>query len=138
MARGLSGIDISLKPYDKYNTTTTRYHWGYISAANTYRIANTMGAKMVGILQDASPNTSSCVVRIAGVTKVYMNDTCAVGDFVIGNTTGSGENTTSTTYTSTSQWPLIGIANEACSATGTVIEVIMTPSPHLASAAGTL
>jgi len=139
MGRGLSGIDISLKTYDKYDTSTARYHVAYLSSANTARVMNTMGVAVIGVIQDASPNTSSCAVRLAGTTKLWMNDTCSAGDYIVSNTAGAGDMVTLSANTSTNNYPLVGIANEACAATGTIIEVIMIPgNGNMGSVVGTL
>ena len=129
MSQSKYGIDITLKAGAAYDTSTALYHVGYVSAANTWTLVNTNTCwpKFGGVLQNDPKINQAAQCRIAGTTKLYMNDTCTAGDVIICNTAGAGDDFTATTATVTSNWLFLGVANEASAATGTVIEVILRP-----------
>lgn len=79
---------------------------------------------MVGIsIQEVTDTNQSIPVQVDGIAKVYMNDTCAAGDLIAGDTSGMGKKHVDTTAGSY----VVGQALEACAATGTVIQVLIQP-----------
>ena len=78
----------------------------------------------IGITVDTVLDTTGSIpVQVDGIAKVYMNDTCAAGDLIAGNSSGQGlkhVNTTAGSY-------VIGLALEASAATATVIQVLIQP-----------
>lgn len=79
---------------------------------------------MVGITLDTVTDTTTAIpVAVAGIAKVYMNDTCAAGDLIAGDSSGYGKKHVDTTAGSY----VIGQALEASAATATVIQVLIQP-----------
>jgi hypothetical protein len=79
---------------------------------------------MVGITLDTVLDTTgSLPVRVSGIAKVYMNDTCAAGDLIAGDSSGFGKKHVDSTAGSY----VIGQALEASAATATVIQVLIQP-----------
>ena len=79
---------------------------------------------MVGITLDTVLDTTGSIpVAVTGIAKVYMNDTCAAGDLIAGNSSGQGLKHVDTTAGS----HVIGQALEASAATATVIQVLIQP-----------
>ena len=79
---------------------------------------------MVGITLDTVTDTTTAIpVAVAGIAKVYMNDTCAAGDLIAGDSSGFGKKHVDTTAGSY----VIGQALEASAATATVIQVLIQP-----------
>lgn len=79
---------------------------------------------MVGVTLDTVLDTTSALpVRVSGIAKVYMNDTCTAGDLIAGDSSGYGKKHVDTTAGSY----VVGQALEASAATGTVIQVLIQP-----------
>lgn len=78
----------------------------------------------IGITCDTVLDTTGAIpVRVSGIQKVYMNDTCAAGDLIAGDSSGFGKKHVDTTAGSY----VVGKALEASAATGTVIQVLIQP-----------
>ena len=78
----------------------------------------------LGITTDTVLDTTGSIpVAVSGIAKVYMNDTCAAGDMIAGDTSGYGKKHVDTTAGSY----VVGTAFEASAATGTVIQVLIQP-----------
>jgi hypothetical protein len=78
----------------------------------------------IGITMDTVLDTTGAIpVRVSGIAKVYMNDTCAAGDLIAGDSSGYGKKHVDTTAGSY----VVGKALEASAATGTVIQVLIQP-----------
>lgn len=79
---------------------------------------------MIGITTDTVLDTTGSIpVAIDGIAKLYMNDTCAAGDLIAGDSSGYGKKHVDTTAGSY----VVGIALEASAATATVIQVLVQP-----------
>ncbi len=79
---------------------------------------------MVGVTMDTVLDTTgSLPVRVSGIAKIYMNDTCAAGDLIAGDSSGFGKKHVDTTAGSY----VVGQALEASAATATVIQVLIQP-----------
>lgn len=79
---------------------------------------------MVGVTLDTVLDTTgSLPVRLSGIAKIYMNDTCAAGDLIAGDSSGYGKKHVDTTAGSY----VIGQALEASAATATVIQILIQP-----------
>lgn len=79
---------------------------------------------MVGITLDTVTDTTTSIpVAVAGIAKVYMNDTCGAGDLIAGDSSGYGKKHVDTTAGSY----VIGQALEASAATATVIQILIQP-----------
>ena len=81
-------------------------------------------APQVGISINEVTDTNQAIsVQVNGIAKVYMNDTCAAGDLIAGDSSGYGKKHVDSTAGSY----VVGQALEASAATGTVIQVLIQP-----------
>lgn len=79
---------------------------------------------MIGISLDNVTDTNQAIpVVVGGIAKLYINDTCAAGDLIAGDSSGYGKKHVDTTAGSY----VVGKALVASAATGTVIQVLIQP-----------
>ena len=124
------GLDASFKSGANLNTTTSDWQPVRISSAGSVNLANTTTQRVIGVLQNR-PKTgtgAACVVRSVGFSKLAMNDTCSAGDLVV---RGAGGAVRGTGLSATINRSVIGRATEASAASGTVINVLLTPGVAL-------
>ena len=95
---------------------STTPHTGIYPAAVT--------APQVGIsINEVTDTNQAIAVQVGGIAKLQMNDTCAAGDLIAGDSAGLGKKHVDATAGSF----VVGQALEASAATGTVIQVLIQP-----------
>lgn len=123
------GLDKSYKAGADMATTTSDWQPVYINSAGSVRIANSTTHKAIGVLQGRpkAGTGAACWVRSAGYTKITMNDTCTAGDIIVTGSGGSVKGTALSITAATSRFG-IGYAVETSGGTGTIIELLLSPS----------
>ncbi|SRR6266540_325827 len=95
-----------------------------ITSSQTVALASATTDVLIGVTQDNANNSNQKVpVAIAGIAKVYMNDTCAAGGPVTTDASGRGI----PAVVNTAGVYIIGHTLHAVSATGTLAEVLLNP-----------
>lgn len=108
----------------KVATTLGAYRVVYISAANTVAYLNTVTSVPVGMTIDAVLDTNQAIpVQGDGIARGTANDTFSAGDLVTGDSNGKLVPFTAVTAPSY----CVGVAAEACAATGTVVQIKVQP-----------
>lgn len=102
------------------------------SAADTVKYPASTSRPFIGITTDTVLDTTGAIsVAIAGIAKLYFNDTCTTGGLVSADTSGRGIaraafGATSTAITSTAAY--IGVlCGPTVAATGTIADVLIMP-----------
>jgi len=122
------GFDISTKAGADLNTTTSDWEPVYVNSSNSVLIANSITHRVVGILQrrPKAGTGSACNVRMLGLSKLTVHDTCTAGDMImIGS--GGAVRATAVSNTAATLRSMIGRALDASAASGTVIDVFLNP-----------
>lgn len=111
----------------KASTTISAYRivTAVTGTANTVKVPASASEIAIGISQDTVLDTgASLPVAIAGISKLYFNDTVTSGSFVASNNAGQGvphANVTAGSY-------VIGILlGPTVAATGTIADVLIQP-----------
>lgn len=111
----------------KASTTISAYRivTAVTGTANTVKVPASASEIAIGISQDTVLDTgASLPVAIAGISKLYFNDTVTSGSFVASNNAGQGVphvNVTAGSY-------VIGILlGPSVAATGTIADVLIQP-----------
>lgn len=111
----------------KASTTISAYRivTAVTGTANTVKVPASASEIAIGISQDTVLDTgASLPVAIAGISKLYFNDTVTSGSFVASNNAGQGVphvNVTAGSY-------VIGILlGPTVAATGTIADVLIQP-----------
>lgn len=95
------------------------------STANTVKVPASASECPIGITQDTVLDTSCAIpVAIAGISKLYFNDTVTTGSFVASNNAGQGVPHVNVTAGSYVIGMLIG---PTIAATGTIADVLIQP-----------
>jgi hypothetical protein len=116
----MSYAPISMKQGD----SIAAYRIVRITSSNTVAAASATTDALIGVTQDNAGSSNQAVpVAIAGIARVYMNDTCAAGGPVTTDSVGRGVPATA----NTAGVYIIGHALHAVSATGTLAEVLINP-----------
>jgi hypothetical protein len=93
--------------------------------ANSVKVPAAATEFPIGITQDTVLDTTNAIpVAIAGISKLYFNDTVASGAYVASNNAGQGVPHVNTTAGSCVIGVLIG---PAVAATGTIADVLIMP-----------
>jgi hypothetical protein len=96
----------------------------HTSTPNTVALASATTDVLLGITQDEAQKSNQAVpVALSGVSKLYMNDTCAAGALVTTDSVGRGVPATA----NTAGVNVIGVCLNTVSATGTLAEVAINP-----------
>lgn len=122
------GFDYSFKAGGDLDTTTSDFQPVRVNSANSVLIANSTTHKVIGVLQ-RRPNAgtgASCNVRLFGVSKLTMNDTCTAGDIIVAGSGGPVRGTALSITAATSRFQ-IGVALDSSAITGTIINVMVKP-----------
>lgn len=107
----------------KVASTIAAYRAVYLSGEDTVAVANTTAAVVIGVTQDTVKDTTSGIpVRVAGVGKLYFNDTLTAGSLVGVDASGRG---VPLSDTGTNWW--IGVALETVALTGTIADIVIQP-----------
>lgn len=145
---GMGDIDLGFKIGNAVttttfaNTTTSQYKVVFAQQSTTtddysadYRVTTTMVP--VGVIQSALDSTSTDMnVRIAGVTKVYVNDSILAFTYVVAADQTAGDSeagqvtyfTPNTDFTSSvASKRIIGLALQGAQKTGAAISILLTP-----------
>lgn len=85
-----SGIDISFKAAE--DLSAKQYHFVHQASDTTVDMVDSGAEFPVGILQNAPESGEVAVVRVAGVSKLVMNDAVAVGVGVKCEYVGASDN----------------------------------------------
>jgi hypothetical protein len=111
----------------KASTTIAAYRivTALTSTANTVKVPASASEVALGITTDTVLDTACAIpVAVAGIQKLYFNDTVTTGSFVASNNAGQGVphvNVTAGSY-------VIGIlVGPSVAATGTVADVLIQP-----------
>lgn len=111
----------------KASTTISAYRivTAVTGTANTVKVPASASEVPIGISQDTVLDTGAALpVAIAGISKLYFNDTVTSGSFVASNNAGQGvphANVTAGSY-------VIGIlVGSTVAATGTIADVLIQP-----------
>ena len=107
------------------NATLTAYRGVVLSAANTVKHADTVTALPLGITgDDVLAADAGVPVYVAGIAKLYFNDTVTTGGLVALDSVGRGVAHSDVTAGSYVIGSLIG---PTVAATGTIAEVLINP-----------
>lgn len=122
------GIDITFLTGVDLNTTTADWQPVRINSSTSVALANSTTFKAIGILQNRPPagTGAAAVVRVSGVSKITMNDTCTAGDFIVTGDGGAVRGTGLSITAATSRF-IIGRALTSSGATATVIDLLIEP-----------
>lgn len=111
----------------KASTTISAYRivTALTSTANTVKVPASVSEVPIGISQDTVLETGSALpIAVAGISKLYFNDTVTTGSFVASNNAGQGVphvNVTAGSY-------VIGVlVGPTVAATGTIADVLIQP-----------
>jgi len=91
MAIEYSGLDISFLA-DTESLATHQYRFVHLADDNTVDLLDSATEYPIGILQNAPALGEVAVVRVAGVSKLVMNDAVAVGTKVKAEYVGAADN----------------------------------------------
>lgn len=129
MSQDMRGLDITLRAGANINTTTADFRAVQIGSAMSALICASMTSKPIGVLQNRPKDNTgaSCQVRVAGVTKLYLNDTCTAGDLIGIYTSGTAMRLVGVSVTGATIGSVLGRALEASAITGTVISLLLMP-----------
>lgn len=111
----------------KVNATISAYRIvTYLTAtANTVKVPATASELPLGITQDTVLDTTGAIpVAIAGIQKLYFNDTVTSGSYVASNNAGQGVPHVNVTAGSFVIGVLVG---PTVAATGTIADVLINP-----------
>lgn len=111
----------------KVNATISAYRivTALTSTAQTVKVPASASELPMGITVDTVLDTTNSIpVVIAGIAKLYFNDTCATGNMVASNNAGQGVPHVDVTAGSYVVGVLIG---PTVAATGTIAEVLVRP-----------
>lgn len=119
------GFDKSFKAGADLNTTTTDWRAAAINSSGSVVVANSAGARPIGIIQNRpkSGTGASVWVRSVGYSKCYFNDTVSAGGLVYAGASGAlpvPASVAGATITS-----LLGRTTEAVAATGGIGEILI-------------
>ena len=106
------------------NFATKQYLFVVVTAANTVSVVDSTTDNATGVLQDNPPAGKGATVRVYGVSKVVSDGSgtaISVWDPIRSDTTGKA------VKASTGE-QVLGRALSASSASGTVIDVLLTPN----------
>jgi hypothetical protein len=111
----------------KASTTISAYRivTAVTGTANTVKVPASASEVPIGISQDTVLDTGAALpIAVAGISKLYFNDTVTSGSFVASNNAGQGvphANVTAGSY-------VIGVLiGPAVAATGTIADVLIQP-----------
>lgn len=111
----------------KASTTISAYRivTALTSTANTVKVPASVSEVPIGISQDTVLETGSALpIAVAGISKLYFNDTVTTGSFVASDSAGRGVphvNVTAGSY-------VIGVlVGPTIAATGTIADVLIQP-----------
>ena len=108
----------------KAATTLAAYRAVYVSAANTVAYVNTISSAIIGVSMNSIGDTvQSIPIQLDGIARIVCNDTFAAGALISADTAGKGVPYAAVTAPTS----FIGVALEACAATGTVVQVVINP-----------
>ncbi len=108
----------------KAAATLSAYRIVKISASQTVNVATAATDKLLGVTVNDNKDTSQAVpIAVAGIVKVYMNDTCAAGAFITADASGFGVPVS----VNTAGVYAIGQVLQTVSATGTLADVLIQP-----------
>ena len=111
----------------KVQTTLSAYHIvTYLTGtANTVKLPASAGELPLGITTDTVLDTTASIpVAIAGIQKLYFNDTVTSGSYVAADSSGRGVPHTDVTAGSFVIGVLVG---PTIAATGTIADVLINP-----------
>lgn len=111
----------------KVNATIAAYRivTALTSTAQTVKVPASASERPLGITVDTVLDTTNSIpVVIAGIAKLYFNDTCTTGNMVASNSAGQGVPHVDVTAGSYTVGVLIG---PTVAATGTIAEVLVQP-----------
>jgi len=111
----------------KVNATISAYRivTALTSTAQTVKVPASASERPLGVTVDTVLDTTNSIpVVIAGIAKLYFNDTCTTGNMVASNNAGQGVPHVDVTAGSYTVGVLIG---PTVSATGTIAEVLVQP-----------
>jgi len=110
----------------KVATTLAAQRIVYVSDVNTVAYLNTIASLPIGVTIDTVEDTTQAIpVQENGIARIYANDTFSAGDLVSGDASGRAIPYTAAPGTATC---FVGVALEACAATGTVVQVNINPN----------
>ncbi len=108
----------------KAAATLSAYRIVKLSASQTINVATAASDKVFGVTTNDNKDTTQAVpVAVAGIAKVYMNDTCAAGTFITSDNLGQGVPVS----VNTAGVYAIGQVLQTVSATGTLADVLIHP-----------
>ena len=132
------GIDKTYKAGEDLDTSTAQFSVVYLNSQSSVSLCDSIGSKCIGILQNRpkAGTGAACNVRLLGVSKGRLNDSCTVNDLLSPGANGGLLKATGITLTGTTNSAatinIIGRAVETRTGgsgevTNTLIEIIVNP-----------